>query len=149
MTGFADSEYGMSILDNAAQMKDVLRYHVVPNATLTAARLKALAAKSPDSTFIMKTSQGDTINATLEGDMLMVNGAPVEGSESQGGKTALIVIDSVVLPPSMAPAQFGQGTLPGKSVPVLFPKAKKEESGAAAAALGAALALPALLAALL
>lgn len=148
MARFASSDnedYQLISMDNE-KLKKTLLYHVVPGATLTTKRIKELAKKAPGKAFVMTSKEGEKLSATVEGDRLFINGAAAAGTpDVQGGKTMLIAVGDVIVPPTLG-GKVPTKKVDGKEVPV-DPKAV---SGAAAAgapvAAAAALAVPALLA---
>ena len=64
-----------ALVDDASKLKSTLTYHVVPGATLSAARIKDLVAKEPTKERKFKTLQGETLIATVDGNTLLINGA--------------------------------------------------------------------------
>lgn len=130
---------------DSGKMKKALQYHVVPGAALTPKRLADLAKKSPGTAFIMTTIEGEKISAEVRNGVVVINGSPLaDVAPSQGGKTLIVPITEVVVPPSLGGPQPTK-LVGGKEVPI-DPKAS---SSVGAAATAAALAVPALLAALL
>lgn len=77
-----------ALLNDKAKMVEVLKYHVVPGATLTGNRIvKMIDDASGKASY--KTLQGEKMNATLVDGSVAVNGVPVEGVDVQGGKVGL------------------------------------------------------------
>ncbi|KAI8474374.1 MAG: FAS1 domain-containing protein [Monoraphidium minutum] len=125
------------LLANKTAMATILKYHVVPGATIGAARVRKMVTDSKGGVVPYKSLQGERVNATIADDAVLINEVGMADTDVQGGKTMMHVIDGVLLPPSMVPESVAEE------------KAAEAESGAAALAAGLALAVPALLAALL
>jgi uncharacterized surface protein with fasciclin (FAS1) repeats len=80
----------LSQKQNAAMLKEVLTYHVLPGQL------------APDAiTGTHKTVEGESLKVTGSGDNLMVNGAAVICGGVQTANATVYLIDSVLSPPSM------------------------------------------------
>ncbi|GBF98714.1 hypothetical protein Rsub_11263 [Raphidocelis subcapitata] len=138
----SDDKAVQALLADADKMAEVLKYHVVPGATLTGARLVKLIEENKGK-FSFKTSQGEKINATLVDGSVNINGVPVKAVDVQGGKVMIHTIADVLVPPSLVPKAKKADAKEGEA------KAeKKSESGAAGVAASLLLALPVAVAAL-
>ncbi|KIZ03785.1 hypothetical protein MNEG_4174 [Monoraphidium neglectum] len=112
------------ILNDKTKLAEVLKYHVVPGATIGAARIKTLIAGAKGGVLPFKTLEGEKVNATLKGATILVNDVPVSGGDVQGGKTLIHVIDDVLIPPTL---------LTGAAAPAASPSAAAVPSAAPAA----------------
>lgn len=81
--------------ENKAKLAAILKFHVVPG------RLFASDVLSKKE---LKTVQGGTLTATLEGDVATINGAGLIATDVDASNGVIHVIDAVLLPPA-APAQ--------------------------------------------
>jgi transforming growth factor-beta-induced protein len=79
--------------ENKDQLTAILTYHVVPGAVLAADAEKLTSAT---------TVQGEDITIAKDGDALTINGATVITPNIVVSNGVIHVIDSVIMPPSMA-----------------------------------------------
>lgn len=141
------------ILANKEKLALVLKYHVVPGATIGSSRVKTMVQGTKNGLLPFKSLEGEKVNATLDGDSLLINGVKVSGSDVQGGKTMIHTIDEVLIPPSLA-SVAGATNATSKDIPIESPApatsgAPAPSSGAAGVAATMLLAVPAIMAALL
>lgn len=68
-----------AILDDKDKLVAVLQYHVIPGATIGSARVKSMIKGTKNGVLPYKSLEGEKVNATLEGDSILVN------SERTGG----------------------------------------------------------------
>jgi uncharacterized surface protein with fasciclin (FAS1) repeats len=69
-----------AILGDKAKLVAVLQYHVVPGATIGASRVRQLISAAKGGVLPFKTLQGDRVNATLNANAILINGAPARRS---------------------------------------------------------------------
>lgn len=136
------------LLADKKAFADVLKYHVVPGATLTGNRVVKMVADAPNGKVPFGTLQGEKLNATIIDGSLAANGVPIEGVDVQGGKVMIHTISHVLLPPSMMPPAASKEVAEGAGKADKGDAAAKA-SGAAGLAASLALALPVAVAALL
>jgi len=79
--------------ENKDTLVAILTYHVVPGKVTAADVAKLTSAK---------TVQGEEITVKVEGDMVMVNNAKVTQTDIMASNGVIHVIDTVILPPSVA-----------------------------------------------
>ncbi|GBF96078.1 hypothetical protein Rsub_08954 [Raphidocelis subcapitata] len=149
----SDDDIALDVMDDADLFREVLQYHVVPGATLSAARIKELATKAKGGVQVFKTMQGEKLNVTVKGDALLVN--EVQAAEAQAAAAAQRSASPPAAlvqrrsSPTLAPAaDYGEE----EAEPAADAKEgdkKKAESGAAGLAATLALGLPLLAAVLL
>lgn len=135
-----------AILDDKAKLVEVLKYHVVPGATIGSARIKSMINGTKTGELPYKTLEGEKVVAKVAGGKTVtINDVAIVGTDVQGGKTMVHTIDDVLIPPTLlsggsaAPATTGA---PAASTPA-------PANSAATVAAGLLLAVPAALAALL
>jgi len=80
-----------ALLQDKAQLKQVLLYHVVPG------RVMAADAAGLDSA---KTAQGQSFTITARGGKVMINRATVIKADIAASNGVIHVIDTVLLPPA-------------------------------------------------
>jgi transforming growth factor-beta-induced protein len=85
-----------ALLKDPKTLAEVLKYHVVSGAVKAADVVKLNEAKS---------LQGEPIAIKVDGGKVMVNGANVVSTDIETSNGIIHVIDSVILPPSMAKAE--------------------------------------------
>ena len=73
-----------AILADKAKLVEVLKYHVVPGATIGASRLRSMIAAAKDGVLPFKTLQGDRLNATLNANAILINGELLQGRRMRG-----------------------------------------------------------------
>lgn len=141
----SDDKAVQALLADSDKMAEVLKYHIVPGATLTGARIVKLIEDNKGK-LSFKTSQGERINATLVDGSVNVNGVPVKAVDVQGGKVMIHTIADVLVPPSLVPkAKKGDDKAENKGEK----KEEKATAGAAGVTASVLLALPLVAAALL
>ncbi|MCS6774126.1 MAG: fasciclin domain-containing protein [Anaerolineae bacterium] len=82
--------------ENKDQLVAILTYHVVPGKLLAADVIKQTS---------LKTVQGEEITVKVEGNDVFVNNAKVIATDVQASNGVIHVIDTVILPPSLAQPQ--------------------------------------------
>ncbi|KAI8463474.1 MAG: FAS1 domain-containing protein [Monoraphidium minutum] len=137
-----------AILGDKEKLQAVLKYHVIPGATIGSTRLAKMIGDAKGGVLGFKSLQGDKVNATIEDGKVYVNGVEVISTDVQGGKTMVHTISDVIIPPSLL-AEADAPATAGGDVPVTTTGGSAPASSAAAAAAGLLLAVPAALAALL
>jgi transforming growth factor-beta-induced protein len=95
---FAALPAGMleALLKDPKTLGDVLKYHVVSGAVKAADVVKLSEAMS---------LQGEPIAIKVDGSKVMVNGANVVSTDVEASNGVIHIIDTVILPPSMAKAE--------------------------------------------
>ncbi|MEV7696839.1 MULTISPECIES: fasciclin domain-containing protein [Streptomyces] len=85
-----------AILNDSAQLKKVLTYHVVENKKITKAEL-------PHGTFT--TLEGSTLTTSGSGDSFKVNGSvPIACGNIPTQNAAVYIVDGVLVPPTATPS---------------------------------------------
>lgn len=80
----SDDKAVQALLADSDKMAEVLKYHIVPGATLTGARIVKLIEDNKGK-LSFKTSQGERINATLVDGSVNVNGGGLDGGRGSRG----------------------------------------------------------------
>ncbi|MEU0132584.1 fasciclin domain-containing protein [Streptomyces sp. NPDC006296] len=85
-----------ALLNDPAQLKKVLSYHVVENKTITKAEL-------PHGTFT--TLEGSTLTTSGSGDSFKVNGTvPITCGDIATQNATVFILDGVLVPPTATPS---------------------------------------------
>ncbi|MET8714886.1 fasciclin domain-containing protein [Streptomyces sp. NPDC004735] len=85
-----------AILNDSAQLKKVLTYHVVENKKITKAEL-------PHGTFT--TLEGSTLTTSGSGDSFKVNGSvPIACGDIPTQNATVYIVDGVLVPPTATPS---------------------------------------------
>jgi uncharacterized surface protein with fasciclin (FAS1) repeats len=85
-----------ALLNDSAQLKKVLTYHVVENKKITKAQL-------PHGTFT--TLEGSTLTTSGSGDSFKVNGSvPIACGNIPTKNATVYIIDGVLVPPTATPS---------------------------------------------
>ncbi|WP_343216500.1 fasciclin domain-containing protein [Deinococcus aestuarii] len=80
-----------ALLNNPAQLRAVLLYHVVPGR-VTSAQVAGLSSAT--------TAQGGTLTVSASGGTVRINDATVTQADVPASNGVIHVIDTVLLPPS-------------------------------------------------
>ncbi|MDL2343793.1 fasciclin domain-containing protein [Deinococcus sp. MIMF12] len=80
-----------ALLNNPAQLRAVLLYHVVPGR-VTAAQVTRLSSA--------RTVQGANVTINASGGMVMINDATVTRADVRASNGIIHVVDTVLLPPN-------------------------------------------------
>ncbi len=87
-----------ALLGDTDTLSDILLYHVVPDAAVTAETAISLAGS------MVKTANGDDVALTLNDGALFINMSEVVITDVQATNGIIHVIDTVLLPPADIPA---------------------------------------------
>lgn len=79
------------VAGDAAKLKKVLLYHVVPGA------LKTSAIKDGD----LMTVEGSPLKVTHDGDRLLINGNPIGAADVEASNGVVNIMGNVLLPPDL------------------------------------------------